>query len=180
MMEQGDLWVFGYGSLMWDPGFEYVERRLARLDGHARRFCLRSVRYRGTPEAPGLVLGLDPTPGAACDGVAYRVEASMAEPVTAYLRERELVTYAYLERVVPVRLHDENRLVEALTFVVDHAHAQYAGHLSPAEQAEIIATRHGPKGSNLSYFENTLAHLAECGIAYPALEALAVLVRQGR
>ena len=174
---QGDLWVFGYGSLMWDPGFEHVERRLARLEGHARRFCLRSVRYRGTPEAPGLVLGLDPAPEAACEGVAFRVAPALREPVVAYLRERELVTYAYREAVLPVRLQEDGRTVEALTYVVDPDHTQYAGRLSPAEQAAIIATRHGPKGSNRAYFDNTLAHLAECGIADAELEALARLVR---
>jgi cation transport protein ChaC len=177
MSGQGDLWVFGYGSLMWDPGFEHVERRLARLDGHARRFCLRSVRYRGTPESPGLVLGLDPTPGAACEGVAFRVAGALADSVRAYLRERELVTYAYRECVLPVTLHDTGQSVVALTFVVDPAHEQYAGSLTLAEQAAIIATRRGPKGSNRAYFDNTLAHLAACDIADAELEALAALVR---
>ena len=168
-----DLWVFGYGSLMWDPGFSHEERRLAILHGYRRRFCLRSVRYRGTPEAPGLVLGLDAAPGASCRGVVYKVAAADRSAVLAYLRERELVTYAYREAIVPVQVDDGESSLDAVTYVVDTAHAQYAGLLTLDEQAAIIATRHGPRGSNRSYFENTLAHLHEHGIQDTELEALA-------
>ena len=119
-----DLWVFGYGSLMWRPGFAYVERRPALLRGWRRRLCVYSHVYRGTAERPGLVLGLDR--GGACRGVAFRVEAALAEATVRYLRERELVTAVYLERVVPVTL-DDGRRVSALTYLADRAHGQYAG-----------------------------------------------------
>ncbi len=170
-----DLWVFAYGSLMWRPGFEAAERRLARLHGWRRRFCLRSVLYRGTPEAPGLVLGLEPGEGAFCDGVLWRVAPDRAEATLAYLRERELVTYAYREIRAPVALAGGGEAL-ALAYVVDPRHPQYAGGLAPAEQAAIIARAAGPAGSNRAYLENTVAHLAECGVRDPEIEALAALV----
>jgi cation transport protein ChaC len=173
--KDGGFWVFGYGSLMWRPGFEPAERRMARLRGYRRRFCLRSVRYRGTPEAPGLVLGLDWDPNGATDGVALRVGPERAEAIRDYLRERELVTYAYFETAHPVTL-DDGRSVDAICYVVDRCHEQYAGDLSPEEQAAIIAARAGPAGTNRAYMENTLAHLRELGIADPELESLAGLV----
>jgi cation transport protein ChaC len=178
MAHGSDLWVFGYGSLMWNPGFSHVARHLATLPGYHRRFCLRSVRYRGTPEAPGLVLGLDAAAGASCDGVAYRVAAADAEPVLAYLRERELVTYAYREARIPVALRPDGATVEAVTYVVDADHDQYAGHLSIDEQAAIIATRAGPRGTNRAYLDSTMAHLRDCGIHDPDLEAVAARVQQ--
>jgi cation transport protein ChaC len=170
--EKDGFWVFGYGSLMWRPGFAPAERVLARLSGYSRRFCLRSVRYRGTPEAPGLVLGPDPDPDGTTSGVALRVGPEIARETLRYLRERELVTYAYIETAEPVTLAD-GRVVEALCYVVDRDHAQYAGGLDPEAQAEIIARRGGPAGSNREYMENTLAHLRELGIADSELESLA-------
>jgi cation transport protein ChaC len=171
-----DLWVFGYGSLMWNPGFDHAERVQARLHGWRRRFCLRSIAYRGTPEAPGLVLGLDAAADDACDGVAFRVAAPQADAARAYLRERELVTYAYRETTGAVRLLD-GRQVEAMIFVIDRAHPQYAGELTCDEQAAIVATAVGPKGPNAEYLENTVAHLAELGLSDPELEALHGAVR---
>jgi cation transport protein ChaC len=175
MQDWGDLWVFGYGSLMWQPGFSYAECGPATLAGWRRSFCLRSVRYRGTPEAPGLVLGLDAEDGALCHGVAFRVAAPEAEGVRAYLRERELVTYAYAEVMLPVTLRS-GRSVAALTYVIDRSHPQYAGILAPEDQAAIIARAVGPSGSNRAYLESTLAHLAEADIADPALEHVGRLV----
>lgn len=172
----GDLWVFGYGSLMWRPGFEWVERRMARLEGWRRSFCLRSIHYRGTPEAPGLVLGLDAGPDAACDGVAYRVPDDARAATLAYLRERELVSYAYHERTAPVRL-DGGAQAEALIYVVDRDHAQYAGVLSAREQAAIIARSVGPMGPNRDYLRQTVEHLAALGVRDPELETLEALVR---
>lgn len=170
------MWVFGYGSLMWDPGFAHEARAPAVLDGWRRSFCLRSIRYRGTPEAPGLVLGLDAEPGARCSGVAFRVAAAQAEAVLGYLRERELVTYAYAEVRLPVRLWSGDS-VEAVTYVVDRTHPQYAGTLTPQQQAAIIASAAGPRGSNRAYLDSTLAHLAQAGIEDDALTALGALVR---
>lgn len=170
-MQRGDLWVFGYGSLMWKPGFEYLERRIARLDGFARRFTLASRHYRGTPEKPGLVLGLDWAPGASCTGVAFRVCPTRDREVRDYLVERELVSYAYFETRYPLTCADGAR-IEALCYVVDRSHPQYAGGLTVDQQAAIIARAVGPSGPNLEYLENTLAHLRELNIPDPGLEEL--------
>lgn len=174
---RGDFWVFGYGSLMWRPGFDFAERRMALLPGWRRSFCLKSIKYRGTPERPGLVLGLDRDPGAECRGVAYRATAETAEAARAYLRERELVTYAYAEATHPVEL-DDGRRVEALCFVIDRSHTQYAGSLTPEAQAAVIAAAVGPMGPNAEYLDSTVAHLAELGVPDPELEALQTLVRR--
>ena len=159
----GDLWVFAYGSLMWKPGFDYEERRRARLPGYVRRFCLDSITYRGTPDYPGLVLALDEEPVEACEGVAYRVAAPARRAVHDYLRARELVTYSYLEKFLPLDLEGGER-VEALAYVMDRAHRQYRGGLSRDEQAEVIARAVGPAGSNVEYLENTIRHLADLGV----------------
>jgi cation transport protein ChaC len=177
----GDLWVFGYGSLMWMPGFEYLERRLARLDNYKRCFSLASWHYRGTRDRPGLVLGLDWAPGAACTGVALRVCPSQDAYVRAYLATRELVSYAYFETLYPVTLlcdgpgRGETR--EALAYVVDRTHEQYAGGLSLEAQAERILAAAGASGPNTEYLMKTLAKLDELGIPDPELERLGALVR---
>lgn len=170
------LWVFGYGSLMWEPGFAFDERQPARLEGFHRSFCMRSIHYRGTPEAPGLVLALDAAEGAACAGVAYRVPDAAAAETLDYLRARELVSYAYLETRQPVRLAS-GAAVEALAYVVDPAHAQYCGGLSLEEQAQIILRASGGRGPNRDYLWNTVAHLDELGIADADLAWLGARVR---
>ena len=175
-MAADDLWVFGYGSLMWHPGFSFAERRLARLRDYARSFCMRSIHHRGTEAEPGLVLALDAHPGAACEGVALRVEAPAREAVLVYLRERELISSAYLETEVDVRLED-GRVVRATTFVVDRDHVQYCGGLGLEEQAGIIARATGGRGPNDEYLFNTEAHLRELGIADEELSWLARRVR---
>ena len=174
--EETDLWVFAYGSLMWKPGFEYAERRRARLPGYVRRFCLDSITYRGTPEYPGLVLALDEETGAACDGVAYRVAAPLRSEVHEYLRARELVTYSYLEKFLPLDVEDGPR-VDALAYVMDRSHRQYRGGLTLDRQAEVIATAHGPAGSNVEYLENTIEHLEALGLSDPELTRVYDLVR---
>ena len=121
-------WVFGYGSLIWNPGFPFAERRRAVLAGYARSFCMTSVHYRGTPERPGLVLALDREEAARCEGVAYRLAPETEAASLAYLRERELVSYAYDEAVLPLRLED-GREVRAVSYVVNRAHVQYRGGL---------------------------------------------------
>ena len=171
-----DTWVFGYGSLIWKPGFAFAERRLATLPGFRRAFCMASIRYRGTPEAPGLVLALDRDPGGACHGVAYRIAREAAEATVAYLRERELISYAYDEEVHPVAL-DDGGVVEAICYVSNRAHAQYRGGLSLDEQAEVIARSVGPMGPNAEYLHNTVESLAALGLADPELDRLAELVR---
>lgn len=168
------LWVFGYGSLIWDPGFPVAESRIATLHGWHRSFCMRSIHHRGTVEAPGLVLALDRQDRAACTGVAFRVEPGHEAATLFALRERELVSSAYLERTLPVTT--EAGALEALAFVIDPDHAQYC-HLDREEQAQIIATATGGRGANRDYLWSTAAHLAGLGIADPDLEWLAARVR---
>ncbi len=171
-----DLWVFGYGSLMWEPGFGWAERRMARLEGFHRSFCMWSIHHRGTPERPGLVLALDAQAGAACDGVAYRVPAPEAAAVTDYLRDRELVSSAYLETRQTVALAGGAQ-VAALTFIVDTTHSQYCAGLALERQAQVIAAATGGRGPNPDYLWNTVAHLAELGIRDADLEWLDARVR---
>jgi glutathione-specific gamma-glutamylcyclotransferase len=157
------LWVFGYGSLLWNPGFEVAEQALARLEGWRRSFCMRSIHHRGWPEAPGLVLALDAAERAVCHGVALRAEPGTEAATLAYLRERELVSSAYLEERLAVTLTD-GRAVEALVYVVDRAHEQYCGRLSLEAQARIIARAIGGRGPNREYLWNTADHLRALGI----------------
>ena len=171
------LWVFGYGSLIWDPGFEAAERQLAVLPGFARSFCMRSIHHRGTPEAPGLVLALDRQPEATCAGLAFRVADHEAAAVTGYLQARELISSAYLEERHPVRFPDGAE-VTATTFVIDRAHVQYCGGLPLAEQAAIIARARGGRGPNVEYLLNTHRHLADLGIRDPDLDWLETEVRR--
>lgn len=176
-MTDTPLWVFGYGSLIWNPGFEFDERAIARLDGFARTFCMRSIHHRGTPQAPGLVLALDPADHAACEGLVLRVKRGTETETLDYLRERELISSAYLELTHQVTLADGRR-VDAVTFVVDTDHVQYCGGLSLEEQAGIIATAIGGRGPNTEYLYNTAGHLTELGIHDPDLEWLSRRVRQ--
>jgi cation transport protein ChaC len=171
---QQPLWVFGYGSLIWDAGFPVAERRIARLDGWHRSFCMRSIHHRGTVDQPGLVLALDRADGASCTGVAFRVEPGAEAATLAALRERELVSSAYLEMTLPVRT-DAGPII-ALAYVIDPDHAQYC-HLDRETQARIIAGAVGGRGPNRDYLWSTAAHLAELGIADADLEWLATRVR---
>jgi len=173
------MWVFGYGSLVWNPGFETVERVIARLPGYRRSFCMRSIHHRGTPEDPGLVLALDRAPGAACSGLALRADPARADDVLAYLRERELVSAAYHEAWLELHL-DDGRTVEAVTYVMDPDHEQYCGDLALEEQAQIIARAHGGRGPNAEYLINTEAHLRELGLGDTDLDWLAGRVREIR
>lgn len=170
-----DLWVFGYGSLMWNPGFAYRDSQAATLAGFHRSFCIYSTHYRGTPERPGLVLGLGP--GGVCRGLAFRVAAAAADEVQEYLRERELIGYAYAEARVPVRL-DDGRVVEALTYVADPAHRHYAGEMGIDQAAEIIMESVGATGLNRDYLINTVRALESHGVVEPSLHALLREVEQ--
>ena len=169
-------WVFGYGSLMWDPGFQPVECVRAHLRGYARSFCLRSTIYRGTEESPGLVLGLDADQSAQCSGLAMRIETEQHEEVMAYLHAREMSTSAYVETIVPLTL-EGGRQVEALTYVMARDNNQYAGGLEITEQAQIIARAHGRRGPNHEYLFNTARHLAEIGLADSGMDKLSDAVR---
>jgi cation transport protein ChaC len=176
-MNTRDLWIFGYGSLMWHPGFEHVEHMVATLPGYARSFCMRSVHHRGTEARPGLVLALDEQEGARCHGMAFRVDPGRHDPTMEELRERELVSYAYLEKELEVSLAD-GRCVVAVTYVIDPAHRQYAGGLDLENQAQIIARAQGGRGPNRDYLFNTARHLAELGFEDAELNWLAERVRQ--
>lgn len=166
-------WVFGYGSLMWRPGFPFAERRAATLYGRRRAFCIYSVHHRGTYERPGLVLGL--APGGSTRGAAYRVaEADWAETY-AYLMEREQPTETYIEARRSIRLGGPER-VEALTFLSDVAHPQWAGTLTLERQAELIAGATGLSGRNTDYLRNLLLHLRGIGVKDRAMERLMGLV----
>jgi glutathione-specific gamma-glutamylcyclotransferase len=156
----GDLWVFGYGSLMWNPGFAFAERQPALAHGVHRRLCVWSTRYRGTPEKPGLVMGL--LLGGSCRGMAFRVVEKDVAATRDYLTAREQVTMVYHEVMRPVRLND-GRNVSALCYVVDQGHRQFAGRLCPETQFTTIRNSAGSMGPNRDYVCNTATALAGIG-----------------
>ncbi len=165
------MWVFGYGSLVWNPGFEVAEMRVASMAGYHRSFCMRSIHHRGSVENPGLVLALDEMPNAACRGVGFAVQDGREDEVLAYLRERELISSAYLEKYVPISFAGGGS-AEALVYVIDPDHVQYCGGLDLQEQARIIASAHGDRGPNTEYLFNTAEHLNKLGITDPELDEL--------
>ena len=166
-------WVFGYGSLMWNPGFAYAERAPATLPGRRRAFCIYSVHHRGTYQRPGLVLGL--APGGATRGMAYRVEDAQWPATHAYLIEREQPTETYVEALRFVRLADGRR-VEAVVFLSDVHHPQWAGGLSLQRQAELIAGAKGLSGRNVDYLRDLVEHLRAEGVCGRDMEQLLALV----
>ncbi|WP_334164395.1 gamma-glutamylcyclotransferase [Phenylobacterium sp.] len=170
-----ERWVFGYGSLMWRPGFDFVERKPATLHGRKRAFCIYSVHHRGTYERPGLVLGL--APGGATRGMAYRVDEAAWPEVYAYLVEREQPTETYMEARRAVRLADGRR-AEALVFLSDVRHPQWAGALGLERQAELIAGASGLSGRNVDYLRDLVDHLREEGVRDLGMETLLGLVEQ--
>ena len=167
-----DLWIFGYGSLMWRPDFPFAERASATVAGYHRAFCIASIIHRGTRERPGLVLGLDRS--RACVGVAYRVRAADVAAVLHYLRDRELIYGVYREARVPVTLGAGASQAEAsaLAYTVERCHPSYQGRLPLSVQASIIRSARGQSGANLDYLINTVRHLAELGIRERQLERL--------
>jgi cation transport protein ChaC len=174
-LSKGDLWVFGYGSLMWRPGFEFIEKVPARLIGEHRALCVYSFVHRGTPENPGLVLGLDR--GGACRGIAYRVAEKHRGAIIAYLREREQVTSVYREVMRSVWLENEGRQrVSALAYVVDRGHVQYAGRLSLAEQLRHVQQGHGQSGNNRDYVLATVKSIEAQGFRDTQLHQLAAML----
>ena len=166
-------WVFGYGSLMWRPDFDYLERRAAILHGRRRAFCIYSVHHRGTPERPGLVLGL--APGGSVRGVAYRVAEERWAEVIAYLREREQPTETYVEATAVVRMNG-NTSRRAVTFLSDVAHPQWAGALSQEAQAGLISGATGLSGRNIDYLRDLVEHLKAERIADRGMEQLLAMV----
>jgi cation transport protein ChaC len=170
--ETGELWVFGYGSLMWRPGFAYLERVPARLIGLHRALCVFSFVHRGTPERPGLVLGLDR--GGMCRGIALRVAAAARTATIDYLRGREQVTSVYVETMRQIELEDQTRRrVRALCYIVDRSHVQYAGRLTLAESLHHVRQGHGKSGPNRDYVTETVRALEALGYREGELHLLA-------
>jgi cation transport protein ChaC len=173
------MWVFAYGSLIWRPGFAHAGSHPALLRGFHRRFCLWSHRYRGTPERPGLVLGLDR--GGACRGVAFRVPGPQAAEVLHYLDDRELPDGAeqvYHRRVLPVRLLDRpgQPAVPAVAYVANRLCRLYAPTLAPEQAAAAIAASAGQMGANRDYLLNTVQHLRQMGVRDAGLDRIAALL----
>lgn len=173
----GHLYVFAYGSLIWKPGFAHDGRHPALLRGFHRRFCIWSRSYRGTPEAPGLVLGL--ARGGACRGVAFRVAAAGAAAVLDYLDEREMTGGVYHRRRVPLRLLDSGAVKRAVAFVADARGAAYCATLGAEEMAAAIGAGHGIMGANRDYLLNTISHLREMGVRDAGLDRVAALLPPG-
>ncbi|MCC7253026.1 gamma-glutamylcyclotransferase [Hyphomicrobium sp.] len=189
-VEPTETWIFGYGSLMWNPGFAFAEARRARLTGYHRAFCIYSIHYRGTVRQPGLVLGLDR--GGVCEGIAFRIAPEQGAAVLDYVRRRELIYGVYREALVPVDLHptsappypesidkslagDGGRTAWAVAYIAERAHPAYAGCLPLVREAQLIRRSAGFGGTNLDYLFSTLRHLTELGIREPRLDRLVTL-----
>jgi cation transport protein ChaC len=177
MHQSQDLWVFAYGSLMWNPGFEHVERQPALLRGYHRAFCIYSISYRGTPDCPGLVLGLDR--GGACRGIAYRVPETFRVATMTYLDAREMTYFVYVPKTLPVTL-DDGRRIFAHTYVADPNHERYAGKLRLDELVPFVLQGYGERGACADYLENTVLHLDELGIRDGLLHDLLERVQERR
>jgi len=174
------LWIFGYGSLMWRPGFEFEERCEAVMHGVHRRLCIYSHVHRGTPDKPGMVLGLDR--GGRCRGIGYRVSSDRREDTIAYLREREQVTLVYKEKWRPmlVQRHEGPERVHALVYVVDQTHSQYAGKRSAEELLPFVLQGQGKGGPCIEYIASTLDHIREQGMSDHHLEKVLALAQAAR
>lgn len=168
-MEQ--FWIFGYGSLMWRPGFSFLRSETARIHGYHRSLCVYSHVHRGTPEQPGLVLGLDR--GGSCQGMAFQVAPEAWQSTLSYLRAREQVTSVYLEKCKNIHLLESGKTAQAVTYVIDRSHRQYAGVLDDDALEHHVRRGQGVSGHCTDYVMNTLAHLREMKIHDPALERLA-------
>ncbi|MGF1562635.1 MAG: gamma-glutamylcyclotransferase [Geminicoccaceae bacterium] len=168
------VWVFGYGSLLWNPEFAHDHTSLARLEGYHRDLCVYSWHHRGTPATPGLVLGLDE--GGACNGLAFRISKAREADVLALLDERELVSDVYRRLRVPVELAD-GETVRAWTYVVKHDHPQYAGRLGDDDVLRLVRQGVGDRGPNPDYVLNTVDHLLGLGLRDDRLERIAASLR---
>jgi glutathione-specific gamma-glutamylcyclotransferase len=174
---RGDLWIFGYGSLMWSPGFRCTEKSAGKVHGYHRSMCVYSHRYRGSPERPGLVMGL--CRGGSCWGMAFRVSAAQAPRVLANLYRREMLNRVYRPSFVRVRTRD-GRLLRALAFVADAGHKQFAGDLGVLRTARLVARGRGERGRNIDYLSYTLAHMHELGVRDPHLDRILLSVLELR
>jgi cation transport protein ChaC len=173
-----DLWIFAYGSLMWRPGFLFEEASHALLEGAHRALCVYSIHHRGCKARPGLVFGLDK--GGKCEGMAFRVASHRAQDTRAYLARRENITHTYQATMKPVKLLDgSHRAVDALCFIADRHHPQYAGRPPLDAQAWLVRRSVGQSGRNLDYVVNTMLHLRELGVHDRELERLMALLGHG-
>ena len=163
---RGDLWVFGYGSLMWSPGFAFRERSVGLLRGYHRALCILSTRYRGTDRRPGLVMGL--CRGGSCWGMAFRIPASQVAAALGRLWHREMRRRVYFARLVSVRIV-RGRRVRALAFIADPEHAQYCRELKLQSRAQLVAQGVGERGRCTDYIRHTLEHMYELGVTDPHL-----------
>jgi len=166
VVPRGDLWVFGYGSLMWSPEFTFEERRTGLVHGYHRALCILSRRYRGTPDRPGLVMGL--CRGGSCWGMVFRVHNRRAKEVLDLLWKREMLNRVYTPKFVPVAMRGARR-VQALTFVADTAHRQFVRELDVNGRARLVAQGVGQRGACVDYIRNTLDHMRELGVYNPHL-----------
>ena len=173
---EGDFWIFAYGSLMWNPEFEYLRSETARLQGYHRCLCLWSVEYRGTPEHPGLVMGLDR--GGSCVGRAFLVSEHNAEKTISMLNRREMITGAYESAMMPLQLGSDE-VVEGVCLFARRDHPQYAPRLDMNIIVERVRKAHGRRGSNREYVLNTVEHLRELGMVDKGLDRVARLLEQG-
>lgn len=165
-LPRGDLWVFGYGSLMWSPGFPFRERSVGLLRGYHRALCILSVRYRGTHRRPGLVMGL--CRGGSCWGMAFRIPAARVAHSLARLWQREMRRRVYYARLVPLRI-SRGRRIRALAFVADPDHAQFTRELDLHSRAQLVAQGVGERGRCTDYIRHTLEHMYALGVSDPHL-----------
>ena len=163
---RGDLWIFGYGSLMWAPGFRSTEQKTGLVRGYHRAMCILSSRYRGTPEKPGLVMGL--CRGGSCWGIAFRVPAERVRRVLGTLWKREMLNRVYLPTMVQVTVGPKRR-VRALAFVADATHRQFVRELDLHDRARLVAQGIGERGRCVDYIRNTLEHMLALGVNDPHL-----------
>ena len=178
-LPKGDLWVFGYGSLMWSPGFSYGHKALGRIHGYHRALCILSTRYRGTQRKPGLVMGL--CRGGSCWGMAFRVHAGRVRHALARLWQREMPRRVYAPRLLRVRLAS-GRYVRALAFLADPTHPAYVRELDLHGRARLVAQGIGQRGLCVDYIRNTLEHMRALGVTDPHLERVlhAALALRGK
>ena len=165
-LPRGDLWIFGYGSLMWSPGFRSSRKSVALVRGYHRAMCILSHRYRGTPEKPGLVMGL--CRGGSCWGMAFRVPAERVRRVLAALWRREMLNKVYRPTLIRVMV-SPGRSIRALAFVADPSHPQFVGELDLRSRARLVAQGIGERGHCVDYIRHTLEHMLALGLVDPHL-----------